>query len=160
MTKQTLNEQINEIFEDANLEKALALAEHLGLDLNEEETIFISNWSEKVFLVLGHEYMVLNEEERQTEVTNHIENSLWAFTSSFLAQETDSNLLPVFEALQKADLYEGANDAILAIIEKFSSLEDFVESATDADGYGHYIASYDHEENESDCGNYFIYRQN
>jgi uncharacterized protein YlzI (FlbEa/FlbD family) len=111
-----------------------------------------------IFLIQG-EYMVLNEQERNEKVKEYIQETLWAFRSSFLAKETG---LPekVFHAL--TEQCESGNDAILALIEKTCGLDAFVDSAVEADGYAHFLASYDGEEEEVtiEGENYFIYRIN
>ena len=67
-------------------------------------------------------------------------------------------LAEALEAMQSQKC-EGANDAILALIEKTDGgLEGFVEDAISADGRGHFLSSYDGEENEE--GDFFIYRIN
>ena len=55
---------------------------------------------------------------------------------------------------------EDANDALTALIEAGSGMEDFIDAAINADGRGHFLASYDGEEIESDCRNVFAYRIN
>jgi len=107
----------------------------------------------------GRGFLVCSEGGREEEVTDYIKESLWAFNASFLASETD---IPqeVYEALQPR--CEGANDAILKLVEKTCGLEEFVGSATSADGYGHFLSSYDGNEEEyqaSDKEYYYIYRR-
>jgi hypothetical protein len=54
---------------------------------------------------------------------------------------------------------EGANDAILALIEKTDGgLDGFVEEAISADGRGHFLSSYDGNENHE--SGFYIYRTN
>lgn len=111
------------------------------------------------FKVWKREYMVLNEHERNKKAKEHIRETLWAFIPSFLARKTG---LPeeVFHALSKK--CEGGNDAILALIEETCGLDAFVEAAVKADGYGHFLSSYDGEEGEVtvEGKDYFIYRMN
>ena len=111
-----------------------------------------------IFLVQG-EYMVLSEQERNKKVKEHIQETLWAFRPSFLAKETG---LPekVFHAL--TEQCESGNDAILALVEKTCGLDAFVKAAVEADGYGHFLAFYDGEEEKVtvEGEDYFIYRIN
>ena len=111
-----------------------------------------------IFLIQG-EYMVLNEHERNKKVKEYIQETLWAFIPSFLAKETD---LPeeVFRAL--SEKCESGNDAILALVEKTCGLDAFVKAAVEADGYGHFLASYDGKEGKVtvEGEDYFIYRIN
>lgn len=111
-----------------------------------------------IFLVQG-EYMVLNEHERNEKAKEYIQETLWAFIPSFLAEETG---LPeeVFSAL--SEKCEAGNDATLALVEKTCGLDTFVQSAIKADGYGHFLASYDGKEGKVtvEGEDYFIYRIN
>lgn len=108
----------------------------------------------------GGEYLVLTDEEAKERVAEYIEESLWAFNSSFLAAQTD---LPyeVFQAL--SEKYEDGNDAIRSLIEKCGNgMNDFVEEAIAADGRGHFIAHYDFEELEAQIDGefWYVYRTN
>ena len=111
------------------------------------------------FLIGEREYMVLSEHERYEKTKEYIQETLWAFIPSFLAGKTG---LPeeVFRAL--SEKCESGNNAILTLIEKTCGLDAFVEAAVEADGYGHFLASYDGEEGEVTVeeGDYFIYRIN
>jgi hypothetical protein len=112
-----------------------------------------------VFKIKAGEYMVLNERERDKEIKEYIQETLWAFYPSFLAKKTG---LPekVFEAL--SEKYEDGNDAILALVEKTCGLDTFIKSAIEADGYGHFLAPYDGKEGREtvEGEDYFIYRIN
>ena len=57
---------------------------------------------------------------------------------------------------------EGANDFIESLIEKTCGMDSFIESAISADGRGHFISSYDGNEEEiSVFGKYiYVYRIN
>ena len=126
-------------------------------ELQEEE--ITEGYRESLFDVCSREYLVLTEDEREKEVTEYIKESLWAFNPSFLAGETD---LPeeVFTAL--SEKCESGNEAILKIIESTTTLEDFVDAAVSADGYGHFLSPYDGEEGEIKEGDqwFYIYRVN
>lgn len=131
-----------------------ALLRYLDDDSNPDD-VSNSNYGDNVFSVGRRDYRVLTDDEANAAASEYIADSLWAFNAGFLAGETG---LPAecFEAL--ADKCEGANDPILRMIEKTCGLESFVDSATSADGRGHFLATYDSEENES--GEFFIYRVN
>jgi len=140
------------------MSKKLALMNYLkeeGVTGNEIR----EGYDPHTFKVWNREYMVLNERERNEKVKEYIQETLWAFFPSFLAAETG---LPeeVFHAL--SEKCESGNDAILALIEKTCGLDAFVDSAVVADGYGHFLSSYDGEEGEVNVKgeNYFIYRIN
>ena len=101
------------------------------------------------------EYVILDDEEADSAAKESIKESLWAFNASFLSSMTD---LPeeVFTSLQ--DKCEGANETFLKLVEQSCGLDEFVEAAVSTDGRGHFLASYDH--NETEEGDYFIYRVN
>jgi len=131
-------------------EKAAALAEYLNISIDEIE----NEWS-NTYDADGCEYLVLTDGEANEYATDYIKESLWAFNVGFLSSETG---LPeeIFTALQPQ--CEGANDSILKLLELGDGLENFADSAICADGRGHFMSSYDGEENEQ--GEYFIYRTN
>jgi hypothetical protein len=110
-------------------------------------------------LIEGGDYLVLTDEEADEKAKEAIIESLWAFNASFILGECGLDLSGE-DALQKmqGEMCEGAQDFITSLIEKTCGLDSFVESAISADGRGHFLASYDSEENEE--GNYFIYRIN
>jgi len=132
-------------------EKVIALASFLDIDPGEIEEGYDSN----NFEADGCEYMVLTDSEADEMAREYIEQLLWAFNPSFLSGETG---LPeeMFSALQ--DKCEGANDAFLQVIEQSCGLDSFVETAIGVDGRGHFLNTYDGEENEQ--GEFFIYRTN
>jgi hypothetical protein len=103
------------------------------------------------------EYMVLTDEEADEKAAAYIEQSLWAFSTGFLASETGIDE-EVFKAIQANERCESNNDAIESIVNSTCGIDDFVESAISADGRGHFINSYDGEESQE--GEYFIYRVN
>lgn len=53
---------------------------------------------------------------------------------------------------------ESCNEFIRALIDGTCGIDEFVREAIMSDGRGHFIATYDGEENEQD--EYFIYRVN
>lgn len=104
----------------------------------------------------SRQYAIGTDSEADAAARKSIEESAWAFNSSFLASFCD---LPeeVFTALQ--DKCEGSNDAVVSLIERSEGgLEAFAEEAIDADGRGHFMSSYDGAENEQ--GEFYIYRTN
>jgi len=102
------------------------------------------------------DYLVLTDEEADGAVREDIEEMVWAFTPSFLSAHTGVDE-EVFEAL--ADRCEDNNDSYMRMIKDFDA---FVEDAVSSDGRGHFLASYDHEENEITFNGitYYIYRRN
>ena len=141
--------------------RKLALMNYLGVTEKEiregHDPQTLKVWDKEH--MVWREYMVLNEHERYKNAKEYIQETLWAFIPSFLAEETG---LPeeVFRAL--SEKYESGNDAILALVEKTCGLDAFVKAAVEADGYGHFLAFYDGEEEKVtvEGEDYFIYRTN
>jgi hypothetical protein len=137
---------------DETTKRIAALAKFLECDVDD---ISEASYGDNNFDAEGGEYMVLTDDEADDRAKEYIKDSLWAFNASFLSDFTGLPIV-VFEALQPQ--CESANDAIEQIIEQGDGLDDFVEQAISADGRGHFMSSYDGEENEE--GEYFIYRTN
>lgn len=109
-----------------------------------------------LFSMGSKEYAIGTDDEADEAAAKHIEGSAWAFNAYFLASFTD---LPeeVFAAMQ--DKCEGANDAFVKLIERTSGgMKAFVAEAISEDGRGHFMSSWDGEENEA--GEFYIYRTN
>ena len=120
------------------------------------ENVFVMEIDHCLFEVGSREYLVLTDEEADKRAADYIKDSLWAFNSSFLASYCD---MPeeMFKAVQ--DKCEGANDGILQCVERADGgLDGFVEEAISADGRGHFLNTYDGNEDEE--GDYYIYRMN
>ena len=109
----------------------IILASHLGVDIDYAESY-----------IDDQDYLVLTDEEADEAVREEIEQLVWAFTPSFLSAHTRVSE----EAIKKIqELYEGANDALAEMIKDFDA---FVEDAVASDGRGHFLAAYDHQENQ------------
>lgn len=105
----------------------------------------------------GTEYAIaLDDEDADKACKEYIEGSSWAFSPSFIADETGMPI-EIFEALIKADLCEGANEAVMACIEATCGIDSFVESAIRWDGRGHFLSFYDGCEVELES-NAYAYR--
>ena len=101
-------------------------------------------------------YLVYTDEEANYAVRENIEEMVWAFTPSFLRAHTGVTI----EAIAKIqEMSEDANEPLTAMIKDFDY---FVEDAVKCDGRGHFLAQYDHEENEITFNGitYYIYRRN
>jgi hypothetical protein len=111
----------------------------------------------------GNSYLVLTDTEADEKTTEYIENTAWAFNADFIISECGLDLSGV-DSLRKMqeETNENANDFILSLIKKTCGLDEFVESAISADGRGHFLASYDGDENEQKEGDtyFYIYRTN
>lgn len=133
--------------------KIKALAEYLGEDT---ENISQSSYDECTFEVGSREYLVMTDSEADGRAANYIKESVWAFNASFLASYTG---LPeeIFAALQPK--CESANEAILRVIEGAEGgLEGFIKKAISYDGRGHFLNTYDGEEDEA--GDFYVCRIN
>jgi hypothetical protein len=154
-TIKTVCDAILEQETDDDDKRKAALLAYLIDNGNNESPDDIGDDGNNVFSVGRCEYLVLTDDEADAACADRIKDSLWAFNASFLSGETgidDS----VFEAL--ADKCEGANDAVLSIIEGTCGIDDFVKSAAGADGRGHFLSGYDG--NEDEYGDFYIYRIN
>jgi len=109
------------------------------------------------------DYLVLTDKEADMMAKDYIKESVWAFNADFILSECglDRSGEESLKAMQQKSC-ESANDFILSLIEKTCGLDSFVESAISADGRGHFLSSYDGEENEIKVGKttYYIYRTN
>ena len=133
-------------------EKVKALANHLGIDVDEVDDTGYSYETDD-----GEEYLVMTDDEADAAVFEHIKESVWAFNPAFLLTHTDSlsDVAPI-EAL--CYLCEGGNGGLVALINDF---DHFVDDAIACDGRGHFLSGYDGEEIEyiPDTGEMlFIYR--
>lgn len=135
--------------------KMAILAEFLAIEIEEGEdaTDYVSEIGDNEFEAEGSTYLVLTDEEADEKAREYILDSLWAFNADFLASNTG---LPaeVFTALQ--DKCEDANETFKTLIEKCGDLDEFVSEAISSDGRGHFMNSYDGQENE--LGDYYIYK--
>lgn len=103
-------------------------------------------------------YDVHNEDSRMVATREYIEENAWAFNAWFIADHASEGVTTdVIEILQEK--CEGANDAILQLIEGGSGLDEFVEDAVNLDGCGHFLSGYDGEEHEIEVDGevYYIY---
>lgn len=132
-------------------ERIQALANYLELDQEEAERI--SEDGDGVYSIGHSEYLVLDDEEADAKSREYILDSIWCFNPSFLAGHTNLDEDDI-QAIQEK-LYERANNILIKQIE---DIDHFVEDAINADGRGHFLAVYDHQEIEE--GKYFIYRIN
>lgn len=115
-------------------------------------------------ITLGRmEFRVLTDEEADAAAGEYIKDSLWAFNASFILGECGLDLSGEDSLRQMQEKScESANDFILSLVEKTCGLDSFVESAISADGRGHFMSSYDGNEDEVQSGGkyWFVYRIN
>ena len=112
---------------------------------------------EEDYTEIDDDYSVCTDEEAGEAAKEYIKESVWAFNAEFIISHSK---LP-YEAVEMVQAFqekcEDANDTILALIEDFDK---FVSDAISADGRGHFLSSYDGEENEETVNGetYYIYR--
>ena len=138
--------------------RILALSEHLELSGDEYEEIEETQYGDNLF-EFGHgEYLVLTDEEADQAVRENIEESVWAFNTSFLSCHVKNGIsVDVINLLQEK--CEDGSEAIKSLIKDF---DHFVDDAVGTDGRGHFLSHYDGDEHEVNIeGEYFyIYRLN
>lgn len=110
------------------------------------------------------EYKVFTEDEADEAVKAEILDTLWAFNPDFILRHTafyqqsteaeDEEFCKSLRDLQ-GRICEGANAIVKALIE---DIDRFISDAVDADGRGHFLATYDGEELE--IGDFCAYRIN
>jgi len=160
-TQNTLtDEQITDAGHDSDMiPQVRALCAFLDCHPDELSKERHDHYGMPVFSYGRAEYAIASDSEADSAAFDYVKGSAWAFNASFILSECElpDELDEAIKAMQEKQC-EGANDAILAMIEKCTTLESFVQSAISADGRGHFLSSYDGEENEE--GEFFIYRTN
>jgi len=139
--------------------KGKALAKFLEVEEDDLQLRTYDHYGLEVYSLGDKEYAIGDDKEADKVCTEYIKDTAWAFNADFILGQCG---LPFSGAESLKSMQEksceGANDFILALIEKTCGIEDFTESAISADGRGHFLSPYDGEENEE--GGYFIYRIN
>jgi len=132
------------------------------------ENIEVDDRDGAVVLSDREEYLVFTDAEANKECKERILEDLWAFRASYIIQymkgydklslQQDKVLIDTIEKIQEL-LCEGANPIIEAIIQNMDS---FIQDSIEADGRGHFLASYDNNENEVTYNRniYYVYRRN
>ena len=139
---------------DNNKTFDMVTAEDIKNALADENIVRDSHWGLPVLIIDGDEYAVAETEQQAFEACcESIESSLCYFSPSFLAEQTE---LPaeVFEALANAGFED--NEVYKDLIERVTTIENFVQEAIDCDGMGHFLAPYDLRERM--IGEYRLYR--
>ena len=121
----------------------------------------IEDQGDNSYAIGDEEYLVLTDEEADEKLKEDIEQSIWAFNPDFIEGETGiSGLAKLIKAASNE--CEKLNEPLLEIVEKTCGIDNFVQDADDADGRGHFLASYNDVENEVkvDGKIFYIYRTN
>ena len=139
-----------------------AVAQAIGCECEELREEKYDSYGLKVFSAYGLEYAIGSDDEAQEAAGKYIKQSLWAFNASFIIDhskmEYTNDLEKCIKEMQ-GKLCESANSLVEALIEDMDS---FIEDAIGADGRGHFLSSYDGNENEIviDDETYYAYRLN
>lgn len=142
-------------------DKIKALATYLDLNNEDLADIEESNYQDNLFEYGSEEYLVLTDIEADEACSNNILDSLWAFNTSFLMCHIDDDTGTLEKTIEKAQLEmcEDSNELIRRLI---PDIDHFINDAILSDGRGHFLSSYDGEENEQEINGeyYLIYRIN
>jgi hypothetical protein len=141
-----VTDEDEDLFEEfGDPETALALAIMLEIDTSEIDTI--EEEGDNGWTVQGTGYLCGTEDEMHERCKEYIEQTLWAFNTSFLAKygaldsmcgtDVESILAPLREQC------EGGNDAVKALVDWDNNADQITEDAISADGIGHMLNSYD-----------------
>ena len=146
-------------FNDYQLkEKAAALAKHLGISADDVSEQICDTYGMTTFNCDGGEYAIATDSEADKAAQADISDSLWAFNASFVlsfCKVRGERTEKAFAKMQ-SELCEDANEIVRAMIG--DEMPRFVSQAISADGRGHFLSSYNGEENEQD--GFYIYRTN
>ena len=143
--KDRLWDDATEVIGTDDMPKVLALAHHLeSIDFEDVEG-YIDN-----------DYLVYTVEEAVEAVREYIEETVWAFSPTFLEAHITGVDSEAIQAVQDK-LSEGANDVLKSML---NDLDDFVDDAVACDGRGHFLSTYDGEEIQIQVDRtvYYIYR--
>lgn len=139
-----------ELFEDfSDPDAAHALA--ILLELNKEDVDDIDEtnncYGECNYEVQGTNYFCGNKEEMLQAVEDYMDDSLWAFTPSFLGgygalRKLDSSAVDlILKPIQEQ--CEGGNEAIKELVDWDENKYEMAVDAVDADGFAHFLNGYD-----------------
>lgn len=145
--QESLNDSPNE-------ELYRALAENFECGISS-----IVDIDETTYQINGIEYLVYTEDEADEKVKDYIEESLWTFHPTYLANYCDLPI-EVFEILVKQ--CEESNDAISSLVDKFGDIDEFVEKAVHVHSRGHFLNRVDGSEDNvcaEDGEIYYIYKR-
>ena len=135
-------------------DRARALATFCDI---EPEDVKADDYAPHCFKAAGHDWLVLTEEEADNATGEYIQESVWAFNADFIADHANlpREAVDMIKGFQEAKS-ESANEVIASLIERGDGMKAFIEDAISADGRGHFLATYDGNENEE--GDFLLYR--
>jgi hypothetical protein len=134
--------------------KITALSQYLEINENEIEK---DNYNQ--YCIDNKEYIVLTNEEANEFVANNIKETIWAFNAEFLICYFNCKIDVKYIKLLQQKYCEELNDFFMSLIK---DMDIFIKDAILQDGRGHFIFSYDGNEEEVIIENtvYYIYRIN
>jgi hypothetical protein len=115
----------------------------------------------------NRKFAIGTDSEADSACEQYVCDSAWAFNANFILEQCGlpRELQEPIQAWQEREC-EGANDGILALIKKTCGIERFTQSAMSADGRGHFLSSYDGNEEQVSIASgdvyeaFYIYRTN
>lgn len=148
---------------DLDALRVKALAAFLSLDADEAEAISASRYDDTELEYGRESYRVLTDEEATAAAIAAASDSLWAFNVTFLER-----YVPALRDTRAADAWRTVVDKLSESAGPLGEallgdrVDDALRDAVAEDGRGHFLASYDGEENEVRAGGitFYIYRTN
>lgn len=137
-------------------DKVSALAKHLNIETDDIGRV---NYADSIFTTNGGEYLVVTDAEATKACKEQLRDSMWAFSIDFIASHSRMELSTRAKAAivkMQSELCEDCNEIIACLVKSITA---FINDAIKADGRGHALAGYDHEEIELENG-LFAYRVN
>jgi hypothetical protein len=113
-----------------------------------------------VWSIAGADYAVGTDEDCDTAAAAYISDSVWAFNADWLCNFLDlpDELAHAIASWQKRES-ESANEGLLKLVQRLSSVTDLCDVACREDGRGHFLSPYDGDEIEL-ADNCYAYRVN
>lgn len=138
--------------------RAGLLASWLGCEADDVRQVGYQHYGLTVYSTPDGEFAVGDDLQCDLAVRSYIESCVWALNAEFVLKCCDLplELTDAIRSFQSKQC-EDANDALLALVNKTCGIERFTDRAIDADGRGHFLASFDGDENEL-LGSVFAYR--
>lgn len=127
---------------------------------NSADEIDENTFDDETATIGNQEYLVLTDEEADEKAKEYILDSVWAFNKSFLDGHSDA--ISEIDEKSYAKLQEGCESINKAVLAMIDDKDHLVEDAIACDGRGHFLSTYDGEENEESINGvmFFIYRVN
>jgi hypothetical protein len=151
---------MNQMVTVSRLEQAAAQA--IGCDVEDLTKEHYEHYGLAIFSGAGMEIAIGTDTEADEAAAEYIKESLWSFNPSFILSHSrvtySDKLQKALVHLQK-ELCEDANALVEALIK---DMDHFVSDAISSDGRGHFLSSYDGDEQEItiDAQYFYAYRLN